>query len=438
MKMNKIFALILAAAMLLGLCGCELPPLENMQGMPSGEMAGEPETAAEQNTETAAEPEAAEAPEAPAVPEEPEEKSLDFDKAYGAYDPETVVFYVEGVGVTWQELFYQIAFHAAYLASQEGKPITDWNDTCSFYLDEQGNPVTYGAVVMQNATGRLIQYHIMNNHFREAGVTLGEEGQAAVDTVRQTTINQSFGGDEAAFQAYLEGLYCTEEIWNWFNEVDALYNYDGFDHFSGEMGSYMSDAEVMDYAAGDENGAWTEYVRLKLICLYEEEPAETEEASGEASDEPSEEPGAETEEESKDAQELLVQILTAEDKEAVFDELYAQYNDEPVMDDYPDGRCVYQGDIHDTVYQMALTMEIGECKLVSLEGTDVIVMKLPLDPDGSVYYDAATDTMHTLRFFAAWQVYAEMTGGKDGWIAAGAANTKWAEGFENFSLDTVF
>lgn len=431
MKMYRTFALILAATMLLGLCGCALPPMENMQDMASGEMpaaAPEGEITAETVTETA-------------EPEEIEVKSLDFDAAYAAYDPDTVVFYVGGVGVTWQELFYQIAFNAAYLASQEGKTITDWNDTCSFYLDAEGNPVTYGAVVMQNATGRLIQYHIMDNHFRDAGVSLGEKGQAAVNLVRQTTIDQSFGGDEAAFQAYLEELYCTEEIWNWFNQVDALYNYDGFDHFSGEMGSYLSDEEVLDYAAGDENGAWTEYVQLKLICLYEEEeePVETENASGEAAEETTGEPSAEpAADESVDAQDILVQILKAEDKEAVFDEFYALHNDEPVMDNYPDGRCVFRGDIHDTVYQMALNMEIGECKLVSLEGTDVIVMKMPLDPDGGVYYDAATETMHTLRFFAAWQAYAEMTGGKDGWIAAGAADARWAEGFENFSLDMVF
>lgn len=419
MILQKMIAFAMAAVMLLSLCGC---------GAPDTEAVTEPlvpfETPApEENT-----------------PEE-EVAALDFDAAYAAYDPDTVVFYVEGVGVTWQELFYQIAFNAAYLASLEGKSITDWNDPCSFYLDAQGNPVTYGAVVMQNATGTLLQYHIMDNHFREAGVLLGEEGQAAVDLVRQTTIDQSFGGDEAAFLTYLENLYGTEEIWNWFNQVDALYNYDGFEHFSGEMGSYLPDEEVLAYAAGDENGAWTEYVRLKLICLYEEdeeveEPSEEpEEASDEASAEPSTEPAADV---SVDALELLVQIITAEDKEAAFDELYALYNDEKQMDDYPDGRCVYQGDIHDTVYQMALTMEIGECKLVSLEGTDVIVMKMPLEPDSAVYYDAATDTMHTLRYFAAWQAFAEMTGGEDGWIAAGSADAQWAEGFENFSLDMVF
>ncbi len=423
MRFQKILALVMAVSMFFALGGCSVPKMD----MASAEPAVPAETSAPaENT-----------------PAE-EVKTLDFDGAFAAYDPDTVVFYVGDTGVTWQELFYQIAFYAAYISSLEGKAITDWNDTCSFFLDEEGNPVPYGAVVMQNATGILLQYHIMDNHFKEAGIVLSEEALAAVELVRQTTIDQSFGGDEAAFLAYLESLYCTEEIWNWYNQVDALYNYDGFEHFSGEMGGLLPDEEVIKYAAGDGDGAWAEYVQLKLICIYDEgENTAEEEASGEASAEPAEDASEEASqdpaaEEEVDAQALLVQILNAEDREAVFDELYARYNEESQMDHYPEGRCVFQGDINETIYQTALTMEIGDCRLVSLEGTDVILMKMPVDPDGGVYYDEATGTMHTLRYFAARQAYAEMTGGKGGWIATDAANAKWAEGFEDFSLDMVF
>lgn len=421
MRFQKKTAFLLAVVMLLTLCSCGTvaePTAADTAPAPAAESAAEPFVTAEPTAEKA--------------------ESLDFDAAYKTYAPDTVVFYVGEAGVTWQELFYQIAFHAAYLASMEGKPITSWSDTSSVYLDAQGNPVPYGSIVMQNATSTLLQYHIMNNRFQKEGLTLSEEAMAAVELVRQNTIDQSFGGDEGAFLAYLDRLYCTEEIWNWFNQVDAMYNYDGFEHFSGEMGSLLPDEDVMAYAAGDENGAWTEYVQLKLICLYDEAEKTTDAGEEEASGEASEETSAEPAEENVDAEELLVQILTAEDPEATFDELYALYNEESIMDNYPDGRCVFQGDIHDTVYRTALSMEIGEYKLVSLEGTDVIILKKPLDPDGGVIYDEATDTMHTLRSFAAWQAYAEMTGGENGWIATDTSGAKWAEGFETFSLDMVF
>ena len=414
MKYKKFIAFALALSIFMVLCGCGAAKTEQAETVVSEEGAAVAETVAA------------------------EEKGLDFAAAYAAYAPETVVFYVDGVGVTWQELFYQIAYNAAYLSSMEGTAITDWNDTCSFYYDAQGNPVTYGAIVMQNATSTLLQYHIMDSRFRDEGLVLGKEALDAVELVRQTAIDQSFGGDEEAFLAYLEELYCTEDIWNWYNQVDAMYNYDGFEHFYGEMGSLISDDAVMDYAAGDEDGAWTEYVQLKLLCLYDDETAEednTEEASGEASEEASAEPAAE---ETLTAEEILVRILTAEDRVAEFDDLYAQYNEEPQMDYYPDGWCVYQGDTDDAIYQMGLSMDIGECTLVSLDGADVIVMKMPVDPDGGVYYDASTETMYTLRYFAAWQEYAEMTSGENGWIATDAAGAEWAEGFENFTLDMVF
>lgn len=418
MKMKKMTALLLALAMIAALCGC---------GAQSEIEAVEP-TAAPLAAETvAAETEVTEA-------------ALDFAAAYAAYDPETVVFYVEGVGVTWQELFYQVVFYASYLAAQEGKTITNWNDPCSLFVDAEGNPVSYGVVVLNNAVNTLLQYHIMENNMNEAGVVLGKEALDAIDQVRADTIETSFGGDEAAFLEYLESVYCTEELWNWFNQVDALYSYDGFEHFYGENGSLMSDSEVMAYADGDEvNGAWTEYVQLKLICLYDEETAEeeteTEDASDEASAEASAEPAAE---ETVSAEDILVQILTAEDREAAFDELYAQYNEETMLDNYPQGWCVYQGDVNDAIYQSALSMEIGECTLVSLDGADAIVMKLPVDPDGGVYYDSATNTMYTLRYYAAWQAYAEMISGAEGWLATGAATSEWAEGFETFTLDSVF
>lgn len=415
MKMKKMTALLLALAMIVALGGCGAQR--------------EIEAAEDAATPLVADTVAAEA--------EVTAEALDFAAAYAAYDPDTVVFYVEGVGVTWQELFYQVVFYASYLAAQEGKTITSWDDPCSLFVDTEGNPVSYGVVVLNNAINTLLQYHIMENHMNEAGVVLGKEALDAVDQVRADTIETSFGGDEAAFLEYLESVYCTESLWNWFNQVDALYSYDGFEHFYGENGSLISDSEVMAYANGDEvNGAWTEYVQLKLICLYDEEETaeedtETEEASAEASEEP-------VAEKTMSAEDILVEILTAEDREATFDALYAQYNEETMLDSYPQGWCVYQGDVNDAIYQSALSMEIGECTLISLDGGDAIVMKLPVDPDGGVYYDSATDTMYTLRYYAAWQAYAEMISGTEGWLATGAATSEWAEGFESFTLASVF
>lgn len=403
MKIKNILAFMLVFAMVFALCGCgSSETLES--AVPAEEAAAVEYIAAE----TAA----------------AESAGLDFNAAFAAYEPDTVVFYVDGDGVTWQELFYQIVYYASMISSQEGKGITSWDDPYTLFTDAEGNYYTYGTVVLQNAIAVLEQYHIVENRLNEAGVVLDKESLDAVDAVRQQVIDNSFEGDEAAFREYLASVFCTEELWNWFNQVDAAYN-QGFELFYGELGSEYPDASVMEYANGDESGAWTEYVQLKMICILDKE-TDADEASQEAA------------EDVDLADAILAELEAAQDKDAKYAELFALYNEESGLEYFPDGWCVYQGDTNEAIYQAALDMNDYECRLVSLDGAEVVVMKVPLDPDGGVIYDTTTDTHYTLRYYAAWQDYATRVNGTGGWIAEGIADAGWAEGFENFTLNSVF
>jgi predicted small lipoprotein YifL len=402
MKGKKWIALFLAVMMLLTMAACGETTVEAYD---TGE-----KTAEETTTTTTA---------------------LDFDKAYATHDPEEVVFYVDDDPVTWQELFYEIAYYTNYLSYYEGTTITDMNGVCSLFTDADGNYYTYGAVVLQNAVTMLEQYHIVYKHLTDMGVVLGKEALDQVELVRQNAIDQNFDGDEQAFLEYLDNLYCTEELWNWFNQVDALYAYDGFEAIYGAMGADLGDDEVMAYAAGDPDGNWTEYGQLKQIYLYTEDEQE-EEADTEEDAQASEETASQATDEATTADTILTALDNGED----FDALYAQYNENEALDNYPDGWCVYEGDTDDAIYQAALAMADGEYTAVSIDGADVIVQKVPVDPDGVVYYDTTTDTAYTLRYYAAWQNYSELINGEDGWIATAQAD--WAEGFENFSLEDIF
>ena len=206
-------------------------------------------------------------------------------------------------------------------------------------------------------------------------------------------------------------MYCTDALWQWFNEVDALYQYDGFDTLYGVFGSDYPDEGVFAYAAGDPNGTWTEYVQIKLIRLADDEAAAAVEAA------------------------LSAESASGEayaDTESIFDSLYEQYNTDPSFDVYSGGRAVYHGDMEDAVYEAALAMEDYEWQIVSLEDGSAAVMRVPIEPDASVYYNEVTDTMFTLRYYAAWQAYSDEINGPDGWLAH--ASAEWAEGFEDFSL----
>jgi hypothetical protein len=402
MKLKRIIALCLGLVMLLALTGCGNTTIEAYDTV------------------------------------EQTDQSLDFDKAYATHDPDEVVFYVDGVGVTWQELFYEIAYYTNYVSYYEGTTITDMNGVCSLFTDTDGNYYTYGAVVLQNAVTMLEQYHVVYQHLTDLGVVLGKDALDYVEQVRQNAIDQNFDGDEEAFLEYLDSMYCTEELWNWFNQVDALYSYDGFDTLYGQMGENLSDEDVLAYAAGDEDGNWTEYVQLKQIYVYttvEEEETETDET--EAAEDASVETSAEATEEAATQEPSTVDaIVAALDSGEGFDELYAQYNENAALDAYPDGWCVYEGDTDDAIYQAALALEDNEYTVVSIDGADVVVQRVPIDPDGGVYYDATTDTMYTLRYYAAWQAYSDLINGTDGWIATAEAD--WADGFESFAIEDIF
>jgi len=350
---------------------------------------------------------------------------IDFDETYALYEPETVVLYVEDEPVTWRELYYEIVYYARLIEGSEGLPLRSWDQICASISDANGAHQTYGELALNNALMVITQYHTMHSLLTKQGVTLSAEGQAAADAVRSQVISESFGGDEQAFLDYLESMYCTDAMWRWFNEVDALYQYDGFIHYYGPFGSGLSDEDVFAYAAGDPNGNWTEYVQIKQLVLYK-----AEEGSGEAG---TVKPDPETEA----AIEAALGGAEASGEasgstEEAFDEMYALYNEEPNLDYFTGGRAVYRGDTDDSVYAVALALDEGEWRKVAIDSADVYILRVALDPDAGVLYDAGTGTMYTLRYYAAWQSYSDMVNGPDGWLAG--ASARWADGFEDFSL----
>lgn len=340
--------------------------------------------------------------------------SLDYAAAWAAHEPEAVVFTVDGVAVTWQELFYEICYCARYVESQESKAITDWNATCTLYTDADGNYYTYNQVVMDNAISMLVQYHVMDKYLADAGVTMGEESQNYVETVEQNAIENSFGGDRDKFLAYLDEMHCTEELWLWFNKIDAMYQYDGYTTLYGKNGEKLSDAETLAYA--DEYG----YVQIQQIYLYLDD--ETDEA------------------ERLDFATTMVDKLNAcqdsEELASTFYLLYQLYNENEDLDVYPGGWCLFEGDTDDAVYEAARELEDYTAMVVDTGTALVVVVAVPVETDAVVAYDTETDTAYTLRYYAAWQAYSNLINNDDGWIAS--ADVQWAEGFETFSLPDIF
>ena len=414
--MKKWIAALLCAVMLTGLCACGETRIEPLEA----ETEKTTETASQTETETAAE-----------QTEEPEAAAgLDWNAAYARHDPSDVVFTVDGQPVTWQELFYELANVTAGLQSAAGGQIMSWD---AKLRDSAGNEARCGDYVLSYALTVLTQYHCVYNHLTAEGVTLGDEGMANVQNVKQTMIDNYFGGDEQKFLDNLAALFCSEELYDWFNMVDELYA-EGFGALYGTDGAGLTDEEVLAY--GRDN----DYVQIRQIYLY---PA-GEKTESEETAETTESESAETVVDLSVLEPLAGQLGAASDnaaREKVFDGLYEKYNENAALDVYGPSRAISAddvsiGSVDQSVYDAARALEDYGYACVAAGNAAVLLMRVPLQADAPVYYETAMSKLCDLRYYAASQAYLEKINGEEGWIAS--VEFAWEPGFEGFNLTDAF
>lgn len=371
--MKKILAAVLAPALMLSLCACgktEIQPI----------------------------------PEALVTPEPVQ--SLDWDAAFAAHGPDEVVFTVGESAVTWQELFYEVAYCTTALEYSSGVTIDSWDIPIT---DDKGEAVSCGDYVLQTAVAMLHQYHVVDDRLTQAGVVLDEEALAELENYKNTVLRETFAGDRAAFLAYIESLYGTEELWDWFNEVDMLYN-EGFDHLYGPGGENYPAEDTLAY--GEEYG----YVNIKQIYLYNNSEAAADMG-------------------------LLLTELEAlkgepEALEARFDELFSAHNENLALLNYPEGWCVYAGDTEEEIYRAALAMGEYSFTVVETADAEVLLLRIPVEADSDVYFDVDNGVMRDLCYYAAWQDYSDLINGPGGWLQS--TETLAVSGFEDLRLQDLF
>lgn len=403
--MKRLFAILICAALLMGLCAC-----------------GGGDTRI-QDFETEVEKPVVVTPEPVAEPTEQAEP-MDWAGAFAKHEPDEVVFTVNGSPVTWQEFFYELAGCTTSLQISANALVTNWNAQLQ---SSDGSTISVGTYILQNVLSILYQYHAVTDALTKEGVTLSAAGKQAVQDAKQAVIDENFDGDAEQFSLYLQSLFCTEELFDWFNEADQLY-YEGFDALYGVNGEKISDAETLDY------GVNFNYVQLKqLYCAApaEEAAEETDAASDEASAEPSAEPV-----DPKLLTTALASTAKDEDKSALFDELYAKYNQNPALDAYGPERAVYAGDLDSAIYDTALTLSEYGYAVVDVDGVSVCILRTPLRADTPVYLDPVDGTLRDLRYCAAWQAYTDRITGEGGWIES--AQIEFSENFQNFNLNELF
>ena len=386
---TKLIPFVLAVSVCLGLfAGCQSSELHSYSEEATTDTAG---TEAADTTETA----------------------KDYTPAYEAYDPDEVMLTVNGIDVTWGELFYWYEYDVSSIENYYGD-ITDWDAECSF---AEGK--TNREYVMETALDTVKHYCALESKAKELGVELTEQDEADLQTTWQNNVDSYGNGDEATFIEYLEKAFLTKDLYDHINKVSKLYER-LLDEKYGVNGVKLGEDEVVSKA--EELG----YVRAKHILLST------------VDDSKAALPDDQIAEKKATAESLLAELKGITDKtklEARFDELVAEYSEDPGADYYTDGYTFQSGaGTMDTTFETAV-LGLGEYEISEVVESDYgyhIILRLPLKSTAAVEYTSETEST-PLSYYVAQNLFGAET---DSW--AEASTVEYTKTYEKMDIGEVF
>lgn len=176
--------------------------------------------------------------------------------------PDAELLLIDGQTVTAEEYLYWLAYDCEYLSTYV--PDVDWSA-------ELTEGVTYGDYAKTDTLETVKLYSAVRSWAAEAGVTLTEADQAALDAQRLEYV--TYYGSEEAYQQQLEAQGITEEVYDRINETAYLYQRMQSEFCTEGSALYPDGAALAQYAA--DNG----YLTGKVIYVPAGDGAE-EEANG--------------------------------------------------------------------------------------------------------------------------------------------------------------
>ena len=156
--------------------------------------------------------------------------------------PDGEMLVVDGQIVTCEEYLYWVDYVCTYLASQ--LPDVDWNAAVS----EGG--ITYGDYAQTDTLETVKLYSVVRAWAEEAGITLTEEDQEALDAQRLEYVTY-YGGEEA-YQRQLAIQGISEEAYDHIRETAYLYQRLQ-DAFCTEGSALYPDGAALAQYAADNN-----------------------------------------------------------------------------------------------------------------------------------------------------------------------------------------
>lgn len=380
--MKRISALLIAAFMCMGLLSaCQSSELQAYTG--------------KDDTETAK-----------------ETANKDYTPCFESYDPDEVMMTINGIDVTWRELFYFYHYDVSTLENYYGD-ITDWDDTAMF-----DGKKSYRDYVVENGLETVKHYCALESKAEDMGVELSDEARAKIEERWKTNVESYGKGDEEAFIKYLESTFLSKELYDHINEISALYE-SMRDEMYGTNGDKLEEGEVLQKAK--DMG----YKRAKHIFLstYDSEHNKL-----------SEEELAGKKAQLQTMLDELSAIVDPVQLESRLDELAAQNSEDPGLKTFPDGYTFQEGKMDQAFAEAVSDTEENKMYPGVVESSMGyhVILRLPLSTTAAVEF-SSEDDYRSLPYYVAESMFGALT---DSW--ADECEVVYSKAYKKMDIAKIF
>lgn len=331
--------------------------------------------------------------------------TFDYEGAYAAFEPDTLVMTVNGKEVYWDEYFGWIYAIVSELESYMGTAF-GWDDAFT-------DSYSFESYVQYYAEAMAGQYSIIYNKALELGLELSDEQLQVIDDAYANDAASYSNGDLEAFAQYLEDTYMSKDYYYYINTVATFYQ-SIYESIYGEKGANFSDEEVADFI--EEN----DYMYAKHILFMTVDSSTGEELDDETK--------AQKKAAAEDALAQLSAITDTTELLEKFDELMNSLSEDTGLISYPNGYYFTSGEMVEAFENATKALEYNMIsEIVESPYGYHIILRLPIDPDET--YDGT----NTFRYMASTYAYDEIA---QGWF--NEADIQFAEGFGELDFDQIF
>jgi hypothetical protein len=276
---------------------------------------------------------------------------FDFEFAFAAFPPNTVMVDLGDLTITWEELFFGLHNTITSVLMSQGE-ITDWSE---IIFDD----VTLAEAVLNNAVENLLDYKAVEF----ATGLLGMSYDLVTDALRSEIemLIAEYEGEDALMEMLWQNAGVrSRDFLDYIISTSLMINH-MFEEMYGIEGSLLADEDIEAYyAAQGEEFLMAKHI---LFSTMEEEGADT------------------AEERALEVLQMLVDF-DGDDFSAFFDELMFLYSEDPGSFSFPDGYIFQYHEMVEEFSAATVELEIGGfSELVESSFGFHIIHRIPLNFD---------------------------------------------------------